>query len=161
MATAPSSLATAELMFGCFKRIRRVVDSELGAHGLSLSRAKLLSELVRGGPMQQGALAQAFGLAPRTVTELVDTLERDGLVERHTDPADRRARLVRLTPAGEEAQARGALIHQQVMDRALRGLSDEQHRQFSTVLHLIAAEVDRIDADRSSVGGVADGLCAP
>ncbi len=79
-------------MFGCFKRMRRLVDAELSECGLSLSRTKLLSELSNHGPVHQSSLATTFGLAARTVTELVDTLERDGLVERRADPNDRRAR---------------------------------------------------------------------
>ena len=129
------------------------VDSELGACGLSLSRSKLLSQLEREGPQQQGALASVFGLAPRTVTELIDTLERDGLVERRTDPADRRARQVHLTPAGEQARARGAHIRQQVLDRVMGALSDEQRSHFAEVIEVIGAEIDTIDGEPGSVAG--------
>ena len=153
MAIAPSSAEVAEQMLGCFKRMSRLVDTELGACGLSLSRSKLLSQLGREGPQQQGALASVFGLAPRTVTELIDTLERDGLVERRTDPADRRARQVHLTPAGEQARARGAQIRQQVLDRVMGALSDEQRSHFAEVIAVIGAEVDKIDAEPGSVAG--------
>jgi DNA-binding MarR family transcriptional regulator len=161
VADAPSSVETAELMFGCFKRMHRLVDAELSTCGLSLSRTKLLSELSRNGPQQQSALATTFGLAPRTVTELIDTLERDGLVERRTDPADRRARQVHLTPAGEQTRERAMVIKHQVMDRVLGGLSDRQLTGLAGALHLIEAEIDKIDTGQQSVGSAADSIGAP
>jgi DNA-binding MarR family transcriptional regulator len=157
MATAASSVETAEMLFGCVKRMRRLVDAELSECGLSLSRAKVLGALHRSGPLHQSALAVTFGLAPRTVTELVDTLERDGLVERRTDPADRRARLVELTPSGEEAHVRGAAIGAKFINRALSTLSDRQIAGLSTSLHLIVAELDKIDAGV----GAGDTPCLP
>jgi len=147
MANAPSSVEAAELMFGCFKRLRRLLDAELGECGLSLSRTKLLSELSSKGPMNQSELATKFGLAPRTVTELVDTLERDGLVERRPDPNDRRARPVHLTPAGEQARERAVVVGKQIIDRAMGTLSDLQRTDLAATLHLIEAEIDKIDAD--------------
>lgn len=153
MAITPSSVETAELMFVCFKRMGRLVDSELRGCGLSLSRTKLLSELSRNGPLNQSALATTFDLAPRTVTELVDTLERDGLVERKPDPTDRRARLVCLTPAGEQARERGVAVRKQLIDRVLGTLNDQQRDSLAGALRLIAVEIDKIDADISAVGG--------
>jgi DNA-binding MarR family transcriptional regulator len=47
----------------------------------------------------------------RNVTGLVDALEHDGLVERLPYPNDRRASLVRLTPAGERLS--GELLAEQ------------------------------------------------
>lgn len=106
-----------DLLQTTVKRMRRFIDDNLVEHGLSMSRTKLLGALVRNGPSQQASLAVEFGLAPRTITELVDELERDGLVERHVDPVDRRARLVCLTDAGRAAHrdavgVKAALIEQ-------------------------------------------------
>jgi len=153
MAITPGSTETAEMMFGCLKRMGRLIDAELSEVGLSLSRTKLLCELRNNGPLNQSALAVTFGLAPRTVTELVDTLERDGLVERRPDPGDRRARHVHLTPAGEQARARGMAIKKQLTDRVLGALSDEQRTSLSSTMHLILVEIDKIDADNTPTDG--------
>jgi len=45
-------------------------------------------------------LAKAIMLSPAGLTHMVTRLERDRLVERAVDPADRRSFLVRLTPDG-------------------------------------------------------------
>ncbi|MFJ1648130.1 MarR family winged helix-turn-helix transcriptional regulator [Streptomyces sp. NPDC088258] len=75
-----------------------------GAEGRGLS-AGALDLLVRlsAAPddgISIGELAQAAGVSSRNVTGLVDTLERDGLVERVADRRDRRSVLARITPAG-------------------------------------------------------------
>lgn len=143
--SAASSVETAELMFGCLKRLGRLLDVELSGCGLSLSRMKLLSDLCGNGPQHQSELATRLRLAPRTVTELVDGLERDGLVQRQTDPADRRARQVHLTAAGGRANTRAVAVRERVVGRVLSTLDDERQAELAAALRLIQAELDTID----------------
>ncbi|MFF1921248.1 MarR family winged helix-turn-helix transcriptional regulator [Streptomyces sp. NPDC058221] len=71
------------------------------AERVPFSQASLLVELhERGAPQRMVALAQAQGVVPRTVTSLLDGLERRGLVIRNQDPDDRRVVLVSLTADG-------------------------------------------------------------
>jgi DNA-binding MarR family transcriptional regulator len=153
VATPATSAQTAELLFSCFKRMHRLVDLELGEHGMSLSRSKILSELHLQGPLNQRALATTFSLAPRTVTELIDTLERDGLVERRTDPDDRRARHISLTPAGEQARIQSVAIRGRIIQRVMGPLSDEHLDAVFTALQQVAKELDRIDAGSADGSG--------
>jgi DNA-binding MarR family transcriptional regulator len=55
-------------------------------------------------------IAQRAGLTKPTVLAAVDDLQRLGYVERLPDPADGRAKLVRLTPRGAATAAEGARI---------------------------------------------------
>lgn len=71
--------------------------------GLSETRLQLMALLLHlpdGAPL--GALATRMHVSPRNVTGLVDNLERDGLVARVPDPADRRSVLAQLTDRGRE-----------------------------------------------------------
>ena len=54
------------------------------------------------GPRTPAELAEAAGVTRATMTGLIDTLERDGLVKREPDPDDRRMMSVLLTPKGEK-----------------------------------------------------------
>ena len=92
-----------ELWVASHVRLKRVVDDGMQAAGLSLARTKLLNQLRTDGPMRQHALAECFGFAARSITDMVDSLERDGLAERLEDPSDRRAKIVRITEAGRTA----------------------------------------------------------
>jgi DNA-binding MarR family transcriptional regulator len=51
-------------------------------------------------PTPMGRIADVLCCDGSTVTWIVDRLEQRGLVERRSDPADRRVRLVALTPEG-------------------------------------------------------------
>lgn len=73
-------------------------------YGLSEVRLQMLL-LIRHDPNQEltlSHLARELDLSPRTVTSLVDLLERDQLVSRRPHPHDRRATLVRMTQAGRD-----------------------------------------------------------
>ncbi|HEX3589784.1 MAG TPA: MarR family transcriptional regulator [Pseudonocardiaceae bacterium] len=67
---------------------------------ISLTSASAMATLSRVGPMRLTDLATAEGIAQPSMTSLVTGLERNGYVERRTDPADRRVVLVALTEAG-------------------------------------------------------------
>jgi DNA-binding MarR family transcriptional regulator len=72
----------------------------LGRDGLTVSRAHLVWELHRRGPVTQKELAGALGVSARTVTGLVDGLAATGFVTREPHPTDRRATLVTFTAHG-------------------------------------------------------------
>ena len=55
--------------------------------------------------MTATALAQAGGISPNALTTVVDRLAERGLVERVSDPADRRRVVVRLTPLADHISA--------------------------------------------------------
>jgi DNA-binding MarR family transcriptional regulator len=88
-----------------FARItRRLIDAErplLEAHGLSMWAYIAISHLAREPAGTQLVLAQAMRYDKTRLIGLLDELEDDGLVRRTVDPADRRARIVTLTEAGE------------------------------------------------------------
>ena len=66
--------------------------------GLSATENKALELLQRFGPMTPARLAEESGLAPASVTALVDRLERKGAAVRDPHPQDGRRVLVRMAP---------------------------------------------------------------
>jgi DNA-binding MarR family transcriptional regulator len=71
---------------------------------LTPSKLRALDLLSDGG-LRIGELAGRVGIDDTTATRLVDRLEEMGLVARQSEPGDRRATTVALTPAGEELVA--------------------------------------------------------
>lgn len=69
------------------------------------SRA-VLEHLAMAGPLTIGEAALHLNRAQSVVSEIVSHLVRHGLLERESDPADRRRTLVWLTPAGHETLRR-------------------------------------------------------
>jgi DNA-binding MarR family transcriptional regulator len=93
-----------DALVSVLRLMRSQVDAAMTGHGLSLARGRLLGTIAAHGPARPGVLAARLHQSPRTLTDAVDALERDGLVLRTLDPADRRAQLVALTPKGVAAR---------------------------------------------------------
>lgn len=66
----------------------------------------VLEHLALSGPLTVGEAAAHLRRAQSVISEIVNHLERQGLLERETDPADRRRTLIWLTPAGHDALRR-------------------------------------------------------
>jgi DNA-binding MarR family transcriptional regulator len=101
----PSGAELAEALFATVHALKQygkvcMVSSSV-EHRLSMPRAHLLAEVAEAGSVRMGDLSQRLGVTARNVTALVDGLEREGLIARHPDPADRRALLLELTYEGQ------------------------------------------------------------
>ena len=82
------------------------LEAALEGAGLSGAKYAALEPLARAGePLTLGELAGRLSCVRSNVTQLVDRLEADGLVERVSDPTDRRAIRARVTPLGVERLA--------------------------------------------------------
>jgi DNA-binding MarR family transcriptional regulator len=86
------------------KRIHDAMERFAEGHGLSESRLRVLTRLCHRPSRQLplGALAEGADVTPRTMTDIIDVLERDGLVKRVHDSADRRSVQAVITEAGLE-----------------------------------------------------------
>ena len=69
---------------------------------LSASATLVLNRLNREGPMRLTALAEAEGASQSGMTQLVQRMERQGLLERCSDPGDGRASVVVIGDAGKQ-----------------------------------------------------------
>jgi DNA-binding MarR family transcriptional regulator len=113
------------------------------AIGMSYLRAKALRMLLPG-PLPMRELGAALVTDPPYITVIVDDLEQRGLVERQVNPADRRSKLVRVTPAGR-AVARKAEEIQSEPPPALSALTDAE---LATLDRILRRLVESSDADR-------------
>ena len=98
--TAEEEQALAESMFAMFSLFKHLmIDAAQTCDVASPERAKIMSTL-KAAPVRSGQLAHMARLSPSAITETVEGLERDGLVRRESDPADRRVVRVALTAEG-------------------------------------------------------------
>jgi MarR family transcriptional regulator for hemolysin len=73
-------------------------------------------------------------IEPPTLVGILDRMERDGWIGRHTCPIDRRKKLIRATPAAEPVWERIVECATRVRAQATDGLSDQQ---LSTIIKLL------------------------
>ena len=79
-------------------------DRLAGELGQTSARWQVLGAL-RNGPLSVAAIARQMGLARQSVQRTANILAAAGIVEYAANPAHRRAKLVRLTPVGDETLA--------------------------------------------------------
>ena len=90
----------AEAFWSLARQLRRASLESLARWDITPSQSRALRVLTRHGVMRLSDLAEHLRIAARSTTEVVDSLEDKGLLERQPDPHDRRATLVALTAPG-------------------------------------------------------------
>ncbi|HXE57826.1 MAG TPA: MarR family transcriptional regulator [Gemmatimonadales bacterium] len=132
-----------------------------GVLGLHPTDYKVLGLLQRAGPLSAGEIARRSGLAPASVTDLVDRLERKGFVRRVADPADRRRvmveveadRLTAVDPLFASARQSLARLFDRYSDKELSLIADFLRRNAER----LRAETARLAAGRREPRGPARG----
>jgi DNA-binding MarR family transcriptional regulator len=101
-------------------RMRRLLQER---YETTLPRFDLMAQLERvPGGLKMGELSRRMMVTGGNVTGITDMLEQEGLVERVDDPDDRRAWLVKLTPAGRRAFVGMAREHERWIVEAFGAL---------------------------------------
>ena len=84
------------------RHVTQLYDQYLAPAGLHVTQFSILAKLKRLGPLTINALAKEMVLDRTTLGRNILPLERDGLIAIEASAADRRAKLLRLTKAGEK-----------------------------------------------------------
>lgn len=128
----------------CARAMRKLADAEqplLAEHGLTMWQYSALSALAQGTAPSQLALAQQIHYDKTRLIALLDGLESAGLVTREPDPADRRARVVRLTASGARRHAEVRDAIRAMEERLLAPLDPQARRTLRSALaHLANAD---------------------
>lgn len=133
----------ADQFFGFYQAIFRQLDAAMTESGLSYSKYKILYLLETRGPSRLTEIAEHFAFAPRSITEAVDNLERDGLAAREPDPTDRRAKLVTITPAGQAAIDATKKVKAKVIQQIFGKLTEAQRKEFSALLDTLSGAIKK------------------
>ncbi|GAB3986024.1 MarR family transcriptional regulator [Actinoallomurus acanthiterrae] len=116
----------------------------LAEHGMTPHHYGALMTLDNLKTTHQQRLAELIGVDPRNAVSVVDFLERQGLIERTRDPADRRRHTIALTAEGRTVinglRSTGESIERDMLD----GLTDDEQAALHVLLHrLFELTVDR------------------
>ncbi len=129
----------------------RVVETQLAQHNISQGRFSVLMILANrcGGDVPAlgpAELAEAAGVSRATMTGLIDTLERDGLVTREPATVDRRMMSVCLTAKGREILTAILPDHFKRMAWLMATLSESERRDLVQLLGKIQQQAARYSA---------------
>lgn len=130
-----------------FIRLHRLLDRRMAEQGASLARTKVLMFLDRNGPTRATDIADLFGLAPRTITESIDRLERDGLLKREPDEKDRRVKRISITDQGRKAIAATEPLRMKLVEQVFGVLSTQERQQLQAIVSRLTEAVDAEEGD--------------
>jgi DNA-binding MarR family transcriptional regulator len=127
--------------------MRESFERFLSQYGLSNGRFLVLAVMFRtpDEAVSPSSLAHGVGVTRATMTGLLDGLERDGLVTRADDAEDRRKKLVRLTPQGQELIQRVLPEHSRRTTRFAACLTCEEWVTLTALLARIQSGIEAFE----------------
>ena len=136
-----------ERIQGLDKRFRRAMEETLEDHGLNYGEWHVLCKLHCAPNLTStpGDLSAKLELSSGAMTNRLDRLEEDGLVERHRDPDDRRGVRVALTESGATVWAESTNT-QAIKEKLIAGaLSKSEQHQLNALLRKLMLSFDEPD----------------
>ena len=125
----------ADQLHQLMKRLRHSQAERLAPLGLTPAQERALRVIARGDePPRMTEIADRLGIAPRSLTTVVDALEQAGLVRREIDPRNRRAILLRLTEGGVAVRDDLREARRRAAEDLFAPLSDDQRRTLADLL---------------------------
>jgi DNA-binding MarR family transcriptional regulator len=113
--------------------VRALIEAELpvlARHGVTMWGYVVLNALHDAPQSTQAALAEKIGADKTRIITTLDDLQAAGLISREPDPADRRARLLSITPAGSRVRRNVQAEIQRNEDRLLAELPSAERKAF-------------------------------
>ncbi len=142
---APTASEVVMTLIATSHRLQRVFNTRLsrqkGAVKLSGPRLRLLLAVEEVGRLRMGDVAEDLGITARTVTTLVDALEREELLARLPDPTDRRATLLELTEKARSQFEQVRRLQMELGEELVAALDTQQRRLLLDLLSRLNQEV--------------------
>lgn len=117
--------------------LMRRIRHEDGTLGLSAPRLSALSTVAFGQARTLGEMARMEQVTPPTMTRMVASLERDGLVRRRDDAADKRVIWVEATAKGRRLIEDGRRARVAFLARQVASLTNEDRAVLSKASELM------------------------
>ena len=135
-------------LLSCTMAIEKEVQRRFAERNMTLPRFDVMAAIDRHGEMKMGELSGSLLVSNGNVTQLVQKLVHDGLVELRKPPADRRSSIVRLTPEGKQQFDKLARAHQDWIDQMVGDLDFTQRERLYVALGVLKMSIARASAKR-------------
>lgn len=138
-----TELSIGYLMHWGARLLRRLADRRLKPLGLSSAHLPVINALIDNPALSQKALAEIAAIEQPTMAATLARMARDGIVERRPDPLDGRSALFSLSVATRKKIPAIRRAVEAVNAEALRGLPEDQRRQFRRQLETMIRAMDK------------------
>jgi DNA-binding MarR family transcriptional regulator len=115
-------------------RMHRDFSAALASLRIEPRHFGVLTALDAAGPQPQAEIARSLGVSGASVVQMVDDLERRGLIERRRLATDRRNQVLHLLPDARDVLVRAEATAKAMLDIRLASLSTKEVDRFSALL---------------------------
>ena len=122
------------ILLRSYRALSHIAERSISDAGLGLTEFATLEALLHKGPLTIGEIQSKVPLALGSMTAVVDRLEKRGLILRTPSPADRRAKVLKLSPKGRAAVEEAFRRHAEDLESAMAVLTHREKRQLRTLL---------------------------
>ncbi|WP_186265958.1 MarR family winged helix-turn-helix transcriptional regulator [Sphingorhabdus sp. SMR4y] len=127
--------------------VMRGLQAPLGAHvtaeGLTVTQFAVLEMLLHKGEQTINQIIEGVFSTSGNISVVINNLIEAGLLEKRSNPADGRSRLIALTPSGARKIEEYYPRHREEIQRILSGVSAEEKRQLIKTLLLMRSSIDK------------------
>jgi MarR family 2-MHQ and catechol resistance regulon transcriptional repressor len=140
------------VLIKAFQAISRYAAAGIHHTGLGDSDFRVLEVLLHKGPLPVNTIGPKVNLTPGSISVAVDRLHNKGLVSRVESAADRRIRIVALTPSGKKLIVPVFREHAAAMGEVFSELSSDELQQLESMLKKAGRRAEALDLFRSKEG---------
>lgn len=117
-------------------QLEKQANNSLREQDLTMMQISVLMTLQEATDKQLSMkkLEKHFGVAQSTIAGIVSRLEQKGFVEAFCDIADKRVKVVHITPAGENCCVEAAYCMDKTEEKILQGFSSEERKVLNELL---------------------------
>jgi MarR family 2-MHQ and catechol resistance regulon transcriptional repressor len=133
-----------------YRALSHIAERSISGTGLGLTDFATLEALLHKGPLTIGEIQSKVPLALGSMTAVVDRLERRGLILRTPSPADRRAKVLKLSPKGRAAVEEAFRRHAADLESAMAVLTDREKRQLRALLKKVGRFAAAAEAEANA-----------
>jgi len=140
---SPAAIDLSELPGHHIRRLQQIAVAvflqETAESGITPVQYAALQSVANQPDLDQRSLAAAAGLDTSTLASVIDRLQARGLIERHSSENDRRVRLLRLTPVGQDVLDALVPAMRRAQRKILAPLQPAEQREFMRLLKALVS----------------------
>ncbi|WP_439865180.1 MarR family winged helix-turn-helix transcriptional regulator [Pseudomonas antarctica] len=121
----------------------RLYEAQLKTLGFAVAQIPVLVALKHSDGLPQAELVRIARVEQSSMAQLLGRMERDGMIERAVDPADKRSRVITLTDAARERMPLAHAVMVRGTAQALEGFSEEEEATLLALLLRVNANLER------------------
>lgn len=142
-------LSLGQAMNRAARLLRRLADLRLAPLGLTSGYMPVLTALAGGDALSQKILTERAGIEQPTMAATLGRMERDGVIERRPDPADKRSARFCLTPATCDKLPSIAAVIDGMNEDALAALDEADRAAFGQTLQQVTDALEKALGNRA------------